>query len=143
VLCGGLTGIARPVVAPQAKPWGEQKGVIKHWGRGLAFEQTVKYCGYCLHPSAATPIEGKCFTQKMQLKMPFSQHLQLLQPIRPGGFHAAMTQNAPTCASPGCLQRQSGAGRRDLGLRLFPSTTRVFQAFLKFLVIHLGVLCHA
>lgn len=54
-----------------------------------------------------------------------------------------MTQNAPTYASPDCLQRLPGAGRQELGLSLFPSTTTVFQVFLKFLMIDLGILYNA
>lgn len=137
--CGGCIGIARSVVAPQAKPWGEQKRVINCRGRGLAFEQTVKYCGYCLHPAAATPIEGKCFRQKMLLKKPF--------PSITSASVADMSWMLSCCYAPKCtllcptwLAAKAAWGRQDLGLSLLPSTTRVFQVFLKFLMTGLGIL---
>lgn len=97
---------------------------------------------YCLHPGAASSIKGKCLTQKMHLKKPF----QLIT----SASVAHTSWVLPCCYDPKCthlcptwLAAKAAWGRQDLGLSLFPSTTRAFQVFLKSLMIDLGILYHA
>lgn len=96
------------------------------------FGQTSKHCGHSLHPAAASPIEEKCFTQKTFPSLTSA-------PVA-GCILSAFTLLWPKMHPPMYQGLSAKVAREGLEFSHFFSTSRVFQVFLQFLVINLGIL---